>query len=602
VSVVDVLAVLEIERSEMDRRVHTAVLLANGPAVLDGSQIASFPKCFLPIANRPLLFYQAATLMSAGVTQLILVVGAEQGQITQRIVELIQDLPIETRCYVQEHIRGTAGSLKEIEHLLQADRFLVMSSDLFLDADLEGLVDYHLGSEAIATVAAAGMELPAWQMERIETDTQELAKTIHRIHPAYSRRSKLRPIGLYLFEHAVLQFVPEEGVFDIKEQLVTRLYSHLHRTRVWTVDSYYQNILSGTRYLAANADVLQNQAVFSQLKRYLPRVDTAVAALGGYPARVTVSPVIQAPSSTIHDGAMVIGPTAIGAGCSIGRNAIVNASVLLDGCKVGAGAHLTGCVLGEGAVVPDGAAFHNVIVRSKTQKAEAEPLVVDSTDIGASCLCSSRETVTSRMTKNSRFIKRVFDMVFSASSLLVLAPLMAAIAIWIKLDSPGEVIFRQRRCAENGKEFTMYKFRSMVDNAEEVKREIQVLNEVDGPMFKLSKDPRATRAGWILRATNLDELPQLWNIFLGDMSLIGPRPLSWDEMRFNPRWRDVRLSVPQGLIGLWQVKSHSKASFADWIRYDMEYVSNWSAWLDLKIFAKAFFNMTVGHFRSLENA
>lgn len=143
----------------------------------------------------------------------------------------------------------------------------------------------------------------------------------------------------------------------------------------------------------------------------------------------------------------------------------------------------------------------------------------------------------------------------------------------------------------------MHKFRTMVNNAEEVKRELLVLNEVDGPMFKIINDPRTTRAGKILRATNLDELPQLWDILVGHMTLIGPRPLSWDEMRFNPRWRDVRLSVPQGLIGLWQVKSHSKASFADWIRYDLEYVSKWSAWLDLKIFMMACMDMTVGHLR-----
>ncbi|HBZ56208.1 MAG TPA: hypothetical protein DEO88_12450 [Syntrophobacteraceae bacterium] len=594
---------LEIESLNMDHRVPTAVLLANGPAVLDGSQIASFPKCFLPIANRPLVFFQGATLMSAGVERLILVVGADQGQVAQKLVEQIQDLPIEIRCYAQEHIRGTAGTLKEIEHLLQGERFLVMGGDLFLDADLTGLVDYHLASAATATVVAARIEEPAWQMERIETDTQELAKTIHRIHPAYSRRSKLRPIGLYLFEHAALQFIPEEGVFDIKEQLVARLYSHSHRTRVWTVDTYHQNILSGARYLALNADVLQNQVAFPQLNRYLPRVDTVVAAQGGYPAGMTVSPVIQALSSTIHDGAMVIGPTAIGEGCSIGSNALVNSSVLLDGCKVGAGARITNCVLGEGAVVADGAVFHHVIFRSGAQKAEVIPLLLsETTDFEVSHLCPRHETVTSPMTKNSRLMKRVFDLVFSALTLSVLAPLMAVIAIWIKLDSPGGVIFRQRRCGENGKEFTMYKFRSMVDNAEEVKREIQILNEVDGPMFKLSKDPRTTRAGWVLRATNLDELPQLWNILVGDMSLIGPRPLSWDEMRFNPRWRDARLSVPQGLIGLWQIKSHSKASFADWIRYDLEYVNNWSAWLDLKILLKAFVDMTIGRLWSLANA
>ena len=116
------------------------------------------------------------------------------------------------------------------------------------------------------------------------------------------------------------------------------------------------------------------------------------------------------------------------------------------------------------------------------------------------------------------------------------------VALLIKLDSPGEIIFRQERCGQGGRNFTMYKFRSMVNNSEDLKRELQDLNEVDGPMFKIIQDPRITRVGKILRDTNLDELPQLGNVLKGDMSLVGPRPLSLEEMRYNPKWRDARLS------------------------------------------------------------
>jgi len=129
----------------------------------------------------------------------------------------------------------------------------------------------------------------------------------------------------------------------------------------------------------------------------------------------------------------------------------------------------------------------------------------------------------------------------------------------------------------------MYKFRTMVENAERVKEGLRSNNEVDGPMFKIEDDPRVTALGGFLRASNLDEMPQLWNVLRGDLSFVGPRPLSMDEMHLNPQWRDIRLSVPQGLTGLWQVKAHSKASFAEWIIYDSEYVNNFSFRQDLWI-------------------
>src|SRR5262249_31092409 len=148
--------------------------------------------------------------------------------------------------------------------------------------------------------------------------------------------------------------------------------------------------------------------------------------------------------------------------------------------------------------------------------------------------------------------KRIVDTLVAAVALLVLSPVLGLIALAVKLDSSGEVIFRQTRCGRGGRGVSMFKIPSLVANAPGIKKELVSDNEVDGPMFKITLDPRVTRIGRFLRATNLDETPQLWNVLRGDMSLVGPRPLSMDEMRYNPQWRDLRLSVPPGLTGLWQ--------------------------------------------------
>ncbi len=134
----------------------------------------------------------------------------------------------------------------------------------------------------------------------------------------------------------------------------------------------------------------------------------------------------------------------------------------------------------------------------------------------------------------------------------------------------------------------MYKFRSMVQEAEEVKSRMRDLNEADGPVFKITHDPRTTKLGRVLRDTNLDELPQLWNVLRGEMSLVGPRPLAIEELQFSPRWRDARLSMRPGMTGLWQVNAHSKTDFNEWIIHDLAYVNHASLRLDLEIFLKTF--------------
>lgn len=179
--------------------------------------------------------------------------------------------------------------------------------------------------------------------------------------------------------------------------------------------------------------------------------------------------------------------------------------------------------------------------------------------------------------------KRVLDVTVAAALLVLTAPLLLLIALAVKLDSPGPVIFRQRRVGKNGREFTFYKFRGMVADAEARLHEVAHLNEVDGPIFKSRRDPRVTRVGRVLRRTSLDELPQLWNVLRGDMSLVGPRPpLPAEVAKYEP-WQRDRLLAPGGITGLWQVSGRNLLGFEDMVRLDLEYITRWSLWLDLRI-------------------
>jgi exopolysaccharide biosynthesis polyprenyl glycosylphosphotransferase len=179
--------------------------------------------------------------------------------------------------------------------------------------------------------------------------------------------------------------------------------------------------------------------------------------------------------------------------------------------------------------------------------------------------------------------KRLFDCVLASVLLVLSAPLWVAAAALIRLTSPGPILFRQRRCGRWGREFTCYKFRTMFEGAELTRRQLEALNEVDGPVFKIRDDPRVTRVGRFLRRSSIDELPQLWNVLRGDMSIVGPRPPLPEEVaRYRPR--DLqRLAVTPGLTCLWQIKGRSQIKFDEWVRLDLEYIRRRSLWLDFVI-------------------
>ena len=188
-----------------------------------------------------------------------------------------------------------------------------------------------------------------------------------------------------------------------------------------------------------------------------------------------------------------------------------------------------------------------------------------------------------------RFIKRTIDIIFSILGLVLLSPLLIIIAIIIKIDSKGPIFFAQERVGYKGNHFKMYKFRSMVLNAEELKEKLQEKNEMSGPMFKMKDDPRVTKIGKFIRKTSIDELPQLINVLLGQMSLVGPRPSLPKEVEKFETWMLERLNVKPGLTCYWQVSGRNDIDFEDWMKLDIKYVNERNLWIDIKLIFKTVF-------------
>ena len=182
--------------------------------------------------------------------------------------------------------------------------------------------------------------------------------------------------------------------------------------------------------------------------------------------------------------------------------------------------------------------------------------------------------------------KRTIDIIGAGLGLILLSPIIAVVACAVKVTSKGPIFFSQKRVGKNGELFEMYKFRSMVVNAEELKGNLEDQNEMSGPMFKIKDDPRVTKVGKFIRKTSIDELPQLWNVLKGDMSLVGPRPSLPKEVEQFDNWMFKRLSVRPGLTCYWQVSGRNNIDFEDWMKLDVKYVEERNLWIDIKLIFK----------------
>jgi lipopolysaccharide/colanic/teichoic acid biosynthesis glycosyltransferase len=290
-----------------------------------------------------------------------------------------------------------------------------------------------------------------------------------------------------------------------------------------------------------------------------------------HPSARIIGPVVLQDEVEVEEGATIVGPTAIGAGSSVGRGAIVAQCLVGRGSQVAAGTNVRHRVL-----------FGEVTAEPASSSAAAAPLAPLPSDGRA----GSHELAfeNRRRPLYPRF-KRAAEAVASALGLAALSPFLLFVAALVKLASKGPVLYGDEREGKDGRLFRCWKFRTMVAGAHARQRSLQSKNQVDGPQFKIEADPRVTRLGAFLRDTCIDELPQLINVVVGEMSLVGPRPSPFRENQMCIPWREARLSVRPGITGLWQVcrRKRAKGDFHQWIYYDLLYVRHQSLWVDLKI-------------------
>ncbi|MCA9251832.1 MAG: sugar transferase [Phycisphaerae bacterium] len=293
-----------------------------------------------------------------------------------------------------------------------------------------------------------------------------------------------------------------------------------------------------------------------------------------------VGPVVIHDDVMIEEDACIIGPTIIGPGSRIGRGSVVAQSVLARDAVVES----------ENTVrhlVSAGGQSNASLANQSSNGNGFAPLDFDPYASITGLENSKVESLPGYQKKVQMGIKRVIDVIASICVLIVFSPLLAIVALIIKLDSKGPLFFVHHREGKGGKEFPCIKFRTMGKDAHSQQKELYAQSEVDGPQFKMDHDPRVTRFGAFLRATNIDELPQFVNVLLGHMSIIGPRPSPFRENQVCVPWRRARLSVNPGITGLWQVcrsVDRSEGDFHEWIFYDTIYVKQFSLWLDVKIF------------------
>jgi len=299
---------------------------------------------------------------------------------------------------------------------------------------------------------------------------------------------------------------------------------------------------------------------------------------GVSPLAHVVGPVLLGRQVTIEADAVIVGPTVLCDGSTVGRGAVVDFSI------VGAGV----------AVAPNESLRGHVLTASNGRGAPAHA-VAGTGRLLPEHIGLHQESVFRVWPRFSyaRCFKRVADIVASTFVLILFAPVIPAIALAVKLSSPGPVFFGDKRQGLHGRPFRCVKFRTMRQGADKIQDKLRFVSEVDGPQFKMADDPRITTVGRFLRETYLDEVPQFVNVLLGQMSMVGPRPSPEKENTLCPPWRDARLSVRPGVTGLWQVHRtrEPQKDFQEWIQYDMQYVRDFSFGLDLWICWRTFAKM-----------
>jgi lipopolysaccharide/colanic/teichoic acid biosynthesis glycosyltransferase len=537
-----------------------AVILAGGAGIRAWNASWGGSKLQLDLGGETVLERQCAWLASRGIRRALVVVGA--GCDAHELPARVRDVELE---WQHEPLpMGTAGALRDAAGFIGDASVLVLGEHVVpFDLELPAPGAASWGREVLLQVLVEPCPTPLHPL--VSLDPDGFVRHFDRRAHTRDRRRGALPLGVFVLHPRALEHVPARGYFDLQEQLVPALIEAGHRVEAVSVRRGQALLLSEP------GDVLR------ALRRRLSHRDRdteeyeiqpGVWARGPIERAGTaqlVGPVLFGEGASVEAGARIVGPAYIGPRTRVESGALVRESWIGADVRIGAGAAVYACLLPAGADVKGGEALACVMRGERDVVFDA----ASTEALGNPAPLVRGPSLHERVYRRQ---KRVVDVVLASIGLVLAAPLMLLIAVAIRLDSPGPVFFLQRRCGKGGDEFPLVKFRTMRPSADSEQDTLRGSSERDGPVFKITQDPRITPLGALLRRTSLDELPQLVNVLLGHMSLVGPRPLRMEEMRYAPQWRDLRLSVKPGLTGPWQCHSRHSNDFGDWVRHDNSYV------------------------------
>lgn len=574
-----------------------AVVLAGGSGTAICPLANYYPKAGFPLGRDPMLAHLLQQLQRAGVDQAAILARRSDAETLRARLDVAQNGQdaIDVHWFHDDGSKGTAGCLRRIEDFFGRESFLVVQSNLYLaDVDLSDLMRTHLRRRSGVTLAVEEQLGEVIEHETLDIVEGDRVRQFHIPHASVRDAGPYAFVGIYAIDPRVLGEI-DRGYTDIKEHLLPLLYERGIAVRTYRTRGVVQRLNTLDDYFRLNHAYLLN-GVGEAAPLLRPKSLLMERVWGGADVRVSphadlVGPVVLGDRCVISDGAQIIGPATIGDDVQIDRNAQVRESIVWANSRIGANSRVEYCLVADQCTVPANGRLSNILlIRNETVRGSygflsartPQSILGLHEENGSIRLASTHE----RRGAVGRVVKRTQDLVGAVVLLVLAAPLLLLIAAAIRFTSPGPALFLQVRCGLHGRPFRMFKFRTMVANADKMQKDLRAQNQIDGPMFKLAKDPRVTRLGAFLRKTSLDELPQLFNVLAGTMSLVGPRPLAMSEMSFAPSWRDTRLSVKPGITGLWQVMDRQSARFHDWIRWDVEYVLRQSLLLDLWIALK----------------
>ena len=561
-----------------------AVIIEDGQPVGLAPLTNGSPAFLSPLFHKPLIQYTIDFLKNNGFEDIIISLPEAKRVPDDFKRAKVSGMNIEY--YQENRPRGTAGILKDLENSIGKAPFIVINSNLFLgNMDLARFIEFHMETDPMVTFGVH-RENHHWGDAIFRPNTDRVLKVPNTFHLSTGGEWPWKPSGIYLFHPSVLEFVWQESYMDIGEQLIPALLKDNLKVSPCEIEGFHLLLNDVNDYMNLHRILLLrgDSQVFAGKEKIAEGI-WVEKNVNISPQAYLLGPMVIGEGSKIKDWAQIIGPSVIGRGCQISEGVLVRESILRDNVSIARHARIEYSIIGDGSDVPDHLSIKEAVA-SKGLNLETANLIPSGYSIRNVLDLSGMVSATGFRREIYEIGKRIMDVVLSFSGIVLLLPLLLCIAILIKLESPGPVFYIQKRCGKGGRMFGMIKFRSMMASAEKLQSKLVPLKETDGPVFKISNDPRITRLGKILRRTSIDELPQLFNVLKGEMSLVGPRPLIMDEMKFSPSWREIRLSVKPGITGLWQIKGRRDAWFHDWIRYDLAYVKNQSLWQDIKILYK----------------